>query len=113
MGRRYGSEPPTRLYGHCAPGRLGSLAFDWDHGNREKCQKHAVTIERIEALFASRPTVLPDLKHSGAETRAVAFGRIEGRALFVGFTLRTRDGVVLIRPVTARYMHAKEARRHE
>jgi hypothetical protein len=26
--------------------------FDWDDGNRAKCQKHGVSIAEIEALFA-------------------------------------------------------------
>lgn len=25
--------------------------FNWDNGNSEKCQKHGVSIEEIEALF--------------------------------------------------------------
>ena len=25
--------------------------FDWDHGNREKCQKHGVSVADIEFAF--------------------------------------------------------------
>lgn len=32
--------------------------------------------------------------------------------MFVGFTFREVGGKRLIRPVTARYMHAKEAQRY-
>ena len=28
--------------------------FDWDDGNRDKCQKHGVSIGEIERLFDAR-----------------------------------------------------------
>jgi hypothetical protein len=88
--------------------------FDWDDGNRAKCQKHGISIAEIEALFVAGPSVAPDPKHSQEEDRLLATGRTSaGRALFVGFTLRTRNGRGLIRPVTARYMHAKEVAAYE
>jgi uncharacterized protein len=44
----------------------------------------------------------------------IAVGRTSaGRQLFVAFTLRTKNGRRLIRPVTARYMHAKEIAAYE
>jgi hypothetical protein len=39
--------------------------FDWDEGNRAKCQKHGLSIAQIEALFARSPRIAPDPKHSG------------------------------------------------
>jgi hypothetical protein len=36
-----------------------------------------------------------------------------GRPLFVAFTLRTRDNRQLIRPISARFMHAKEIAAYE
>jgi uncharacterized protein len=88
--------------------------FDWDHGNRTKCQKHGVSVAEIEALFARGPRVAPDLKHSADEDRLIAVGRTStGRPLFVAFTIRARDKRRLIRPVTARYMHAKEIEAYE
>lgn len=33
--------------------------------------------------------------------------------MFVAFTLRVKAGLRLIRPISARYMHAKEAKRYE
>ena len=83
--------------------------FDWDDGNRMKCQKHGVSISEIEALFAGALRVAPDPKHSAQEERFLAVGRTSaGRPLFVAFTLRTKNRRRLIRPVTARYMHEKE-----
>jgi uncharacterized DUF497 family protein len=88
--------------------------FDWDDGNRGKCQKHGLSITQIEALFADRPRIAPDPEHSGAEDRLIAVGRTKmGRPVFVAFTLRTKDKKRLIRPVTARYMHAKEIEAYE
>lgn len=88
--------------------------FDWDEGNRRKCQKHGLSIEQVEALFAASPRVAPDPKHSDVEDRLIAVGRTQaGRPIFVAFTLRTQDRRRLIRPVTARYMHAKEMEAYE
>ncbi len=93
---------------------LTADGFDWDEGNRAKCRKHGVTIDEIEALFDAVALVAPDPKHSGEETRFIVVGRNEeGRPMFVAFTFRDRDGVRLIRPVSARYMHVKEIASYE
>jgi uncharacterized DUF497 family protein len=88
--------------------------FDWDDGNRSKCQQHGVSIAEIETLFVHGPRVAPDPKHSADEDRLIAVGKtVKGRPLFVAFTMRTKEGRALIRPVTARYMHAKEIAAYE
>jgi uncharacterized protein len=88
--------------------------FDWDEGNRAKCQKHGVSVEEIEVLFALDPRIAPDPKHSTDEDRLIAVGRTNaGRPLFVAFTMRTKAERHLIHPVTARYMHAKEIAAYE
>jgi len=88
--------------------------FDWDEGNREKCQKHGVSIAQIEDFFMNSPRIAPDSKHSDSEDRLIAIGRVKaGRPIFVAFTLRTKEGRRLIRPVSARYMHAKEMEAYE
>jgi len=88
--------------------------FDWDDGNSAKCQKHGVTRAEIESLFLGAHQVAPDSAHSEAELRQLAIGRTEtGRPLFVVFTLRRRGDMVLIRPISARYMHAREIERYE
>jgi hypothetical protein len=87
--------------------------FDWDDGNRAKCQKHGVSIAEIEALFMDAPRIAPDPKRSDDEDRMIAVGRTNaGRPVFVAFTIRTKNRR-LIRPVTARYMHAKEIAAYE
>jgi uncharacterized protein len=88
--------------------------FNWDDGNRSKCLKHGVSLAEIEALFLEGPRVAPGPKHSGDEDRLIAVGKVgTGRPLFVAFTMRTKEGRRLIRPVTARYMHAREIAAYE
>jgi uncharacterized protein len=54
------------------------------------------------------------VSHSAAEDRLIAVGRTQqGRPVFVAFTLRTQQGRRVIRPVSARYMHAKEVANYE
>jgi len=60
------------------------------------------------------PRVAPDPAHSLDEDRLIAVGRSNaGRPVFVAFTFRTKNKRRLIRPVTARYMHAKEIAAYE
>ena len=88
--------------------------FDWDEGNRAKCQKHGISITQIEALFAHNPRIAPDPKHSVDEDRLIAVGEIDtGRPIFVAYTIRMKNRQRLIRPVTARYMHVKEVAAYE
>ena len=88
---------------------LRVTGFDWDGGNRAKCQKHGISIAEIEALFRNAPRIAPDPRHSEDENRMIAVGRTgAGQPVFVAFTLRTKKRRRLIRPVTALYMHAKE-----
>src|SRR5436853_7625691 len=88
--------------------------FDWDAGNQAKCQSHGVSIEEIEAVLRDEPRVAPDLAHSANEDRFIAVGRNRnGRPLFIAFTIRERNQQRLIRPITARYMHATEIQRYE
>jgi uncharacterized DUF497 family protein len=88
--------------------------FDWDDGNRAKCQKHGVSIADVETLFAHGPRIAPDPRHSAVEDRLIAVGRTSaGRPVFVAFTIRTKNNRRLIRPVTARYMHAREIAAYE
>jgi uncharacterized DUF497 family protein len=88
--------------------------FDWDDGNRSKCQKHGVSVAEIESLFQGRLLVGPDIRHSSEERRFHAIGiTAKKRPLFIVFTLRPADGTLLIRPISARYMHKKEVKAHE
>ena len=87
--------------------------FDWDDGNLEKCLKHGVTIAEIEFVLRTAELVSEDSAHSISEQRLIAVGASrEGRMMFVAFTLRQAGEDVLVRPVSARYMHQKEFRRY-
>lgn len=93
---------------------IDATGFQWDNGNLVKCQQHGVTIETIEAVFASGVIVLPDAGHSQDEPRYRAIGKTEtGKMLFVVYTLRQRGMATLIRPISARYMHQKEVQSYE
>ena len=57
---------------------------------------------------------IPDEAHSRTEQRLRAIGKTaEGRTIFVVFTLRRRGDDIIIRPISARYMHAKEVKSYE
>ncbi|HYU11069.1 MAG TPA: BrnT family toxin [Stellaceae bacterium] len=88
--------------------------FDWDRANRDKCQKHGVSIDAIEAAFRKPIAVVPDPAHSGVEERFKAIGVTdEGRHILIVFALRIREGETFIRPISARYMHRREVRYYE
>ena len=88
--------------------------FDWDEGNWPKCGKHGLTQSEIEEVFSSKPAVLPDRTPVTSETRFNAVGRTRaGRVAFVVFTLRKIADAMLIRPISARYMHKKEVETYD
>lgn len=93
---------------------VDGLEFDWDEGNREKCQKHGLSTDDIESLFQRPLSVFPDPEHSSEEERFIGVGKTDQeRSVFVAFTLRRRGETVLIRPISARYMHKKEIDHYE
>lgn len=87
--------------------------FDWDDGNWPKCGKHGVSQTEIEELFRSGCDVYPDPAHSRTEQRMLAVGKVGKRFVLAAFTQRERGGKMLIRPVSARYMHRKEVDHYE
>ena len=87
--------------------------FDWDDGNWPKCGRHGVSRQDIEHALSHGALIAPDPAHSRDEDRFIAVGRnAGGRAIFVAVTFRRVDGRNLVRPISARYMHAKEAKRY-
>ena len=88
--------------------------FAWDRGNLEKCQKHGVEIAEIESAFRQTLAVFHDPTHSREEERFIGIGKTnQGRSLFIAFTLRNHSDEVLIRPISACYMHQKEVDHYE
>lgn len=88
--------------------------FDWDAGNRAKCERHGVSVVELEGLFSRPLLIIPDASHSQGEERLRAIGKTaSGRSVFLVFTIRVRAGKRVIRPVSARYMHRKEVKHYE
>ena len=87
------------------PVKLGG--FDWDSGNLSNCLSHGVSLAEIEALFAGDVYVVRDTIMAG-ERRTLVFGNGDGRWIFCVFTWRGGR----IRPVSVRFMHAKEVKRY-
>jgi uncharacterized DUF497 family protein len=93
---------------------LRVAGFEWDKGNRNKCQRHGVSLETIERLFQRPLAVFPDPEHSGTEERFKAIGRTDdGSGVLIVFTLRGEEEDTFIRPISARYMHRKEVEHYE
>ncbi len=93
---------------------LQANGFDWNRGNRAKCEKHGLSIVTIESLFTHALAILPDAVHSQRERRFRTIGRTDkGRGVFIIFTLRREGDELLIRPISARYMHKKEIEAYE
>jgi uncharacterized DUF497 family protein len=88
--------------------------FDWDRGNRAKCQKHGLSIALIEGLFARPLAIIPSAADSREESRFCAVGQTgNGRRVFLVFTLRRKGNEQLVRPISARYMHKREIESYE
>ena len=86
--------------------------FDWDSGNWPKCNKHGVSREEIEELFHSPLKEADDPCPTEQRKRAVGKTPL-GRYIFIVFTYRIKDDKLLIRPISARYMHQKEVENYE
>jgi uncharacterized DUF497 family protein len=88
--------------------------FDWDRGNRAKCEKHGLSIALIESLFTRPLAIVPSTAGLREEGRFCAVGQTgNGRRVFLVFTLRRKAEKQLIRPIGARYMHKKEIESYE
>ena len=86
--------------------------FEWDAGNWPKCAKHGVTKDEIEEVLTTVRYVVDD--PTPGEKRLRTFGKAStGRYVFVVFTHRERPAGVLIRPISARYMHRREVAAYE
>jgi uncharacterized DUF497 family protein len=88
-------------------GAFSFNGFDWDAHNLEKCQSHGLSVDMIESLFDRAVAIERDPFEHESRFRAIA-KTAEGRSVFIVFTLRDRGGRVLIRPISARYMHQRE-----
>lgn len=87
--------------------------IQWDDGNREKCQKHGVSLAKIEFVLRSQDLMIfPDPFEAEARLRGI--GRtVQGRHVFIVWTQRRSGALTLLRPISARYMHDKEIEHYE
>lgn len=77
--------------------------FDWDDGNVFHIERHSVTPEEVEEVFASGHKV-----RRTRQKRYIALGEtLDGRLVFVVFQRLTGG---LVRVITARDMDATERR---
>ena len=88
--------------------------FDWDEGNREKCQRHGMSVIEVESVFYNLPFLTINSRHGKDEERFQAVGKTrDNRFAFIVFTYRQIKGQNFIRPISARYMHQKEIANYE
>ncbi|KGF70801.1 hypothetical protein LL06_03360 [Hoeflea sp. BAL378] len=86
--------------------------IDWDLGNWPKCGRHGVSKTEIEHVLRTMVLRIPD--PDPRESRYRTAGQApSGRHVFVVFTYREVKGETFIRPISARYMHAKEVAAYE
>ena len=80
-----------------------------DEGNWPECGRHGVSREEIEhALFNMRYRARDP--YDREERYRVVSSTADGKSVFVVVTPREHDGEVFYRPISARYMHAKEVK---
>lgn len=88
--------------------------FDWDEGNWPKCAKHGLSKAQIESIFERPFSIFDDPSNTSDAHRFRAIGRdLDDRHIFIVFCVRRQRGLTLLRPISARYMHAKEIRHYE
>jgi len=88
------------------------VGVEWDDGNWPKCGKHGVGQDEVE--YALRHMKFCIHQENTKETRFRTASRIpNGRAVFIVYTHRERDGKIYLRPISTRYMHGKEVAQYE
>ena len=87
--------------------------FDWDEGNRGKCEKHGVAIAEIEALFVRAPhCVCPETFDNPGSLHRRGKGKY-APASVCGVHDTHKGQPPPHPPGDARYMHAKEVAAYE
>lgn len=86
--------------------------FEWDDGNWPKCGKHGVSRAEIEQALLGEPAVMADPFPDEPRMRAIGKTSL-GRYVFLVFMLRATGGALMLRPISARYMHKKEIEHYE
>lgn len=87
--------------------------IEWDDGNREKCLKHGVSQAEIEFVLMSQSLMIFPDPFSGEERHRGIGKNARGRYVFLVWTERHGTHTLLLRPISARYMHQKEIDHYE
>ncbi len=85
---------------------------EWDNGNWPKCGKHGVSQGEIEHVLRYATFHIPDPNPVEQRFRTAGRGS-DGRAIFVVYTHRGREGATYLSPISARFMHGKEVQQYE
>ncbi len=94
--------------------RASVHGVEWDEGNRSKCQKHGMTIADVEHVLMEGRAIFVPARSGSDDERLVAIGvTAAGRYAFVVVTPRPHEGRLMLRPVSARFMHGREIRKYE
>jgi uncharacterized DUF497 family protein len=94
--------------------RWPGLSPGHDGNGESRSTAPGVTIAAIESVFLGAVAVFPDPAHSNVEERFRAIGRAnDKRSVLIVFILRRRGNDLLIRPLSARYMHKREVDHYE
>ena len=81
------------------------VGFEWDKGNSQKSYfKHGVDRNQAERVFVDYWLLVTPKKQTTDEERYIARGEVDGRLLFVVFTVRGK----YIRIISARVANRKE-----
>jgi uncharacterized DUF497 family protein len=65
------------------------VAFEWDERKRlANLEKHGIDFAAAGRIFEGPTVEFPDRRHDYGEVRVGALGEVEGRVLFVVYTLR-------------------------
>jgi uncharacterized protein len=87
--------------------------FQWDTGNWPKCASHGVSKAEIEETLLGQPAIQKARSGTDPE-RFLAIGKTRlGRHVFVVFAVRGEEMHRLLRPISARFMHAEEIEHFE
>jgi uncharacterized DUF497 family protein len=81
---------------------MGRWQFDWDDGNRPKCERR-LPLAEIEAVFDNRKAI-----RGQTETTERWWAVDPDKRIFLIFTYRKIDGRPRIRVISARRLHAEE-----
>ena len=80
--------------------------FDWDVENWPKCGKHGLSKMEIESIFRDVPVSIPT--RSRVRNGFGQSGATRMADIFCDFHIAATAAGILIRPLSARYMHKKE-----